>query len=53
MLKTISIESSRREMAQRDSVELCGDTEHQVPTHPPHPQCRHPQPTDHIPLGLT
>lgn len=51
MPKMISIKSSRREIAQRDSVELCGDTRHQVPTHPPHPQRRHPQPTTH--WGLT
>lgn len=51
MPKTIPIKSSRREMAQRDSVELCGDMARQVPARPPHPQCRHPQPTAH--WGLT
>lgn len=45
MLKTISIESSRREMTQRHRVELCGDTRHQVPV-------LHPSPA-HSPLGLT
>lgn len=32
MPKTTSIESSRRDMVQRDSVELCRDTGRQVPT---------------------
>lgn len=43
MLKAISIESSRREMTQRHSVELCGDTGRQVPV-------LHPSPA-HSPLG--
>lgn len=51
MLKKISIKSSRREMAQRDSVELCGDTGCQAPTCiPPCPVQASPA-AAHSPLG--